>query len=103
MTSGSCKDSKGSKSFPSQDTISTTPVFPLEQAIQMREELRLLSEKGVIATVPDSQGGFYSNLFLVPKKNGQMKPVINLKWLNEWVTTEHFKKEGISTPKDILQ
>ena len=50
-----------------------------------------------------SQGGFYSNLFLVPKKNGQMRPVINLKWLNEWVTTEHFKKEGISTPKDILQ
>ena len=32
-----------------------------------------------------------------------MRPVINLKWLNEWVSTEHFKMEGIPTLKDILQ
>ena len=32
-----------------------------------------------------------------------MRPVINLKQLNEWVTTEHFKMEGVSTLKDILQ
>ena len=69
----------------------------------MKEELRLLLEKGAIAPVTNSQGGFYSNLFLVPKKNSQMRPVINLKRLNEWVTTEHFKMEGVSTLKDILQ
>ena len=38
-----------------------------EQAAQMKEELRLLLEKGAIAPVTNSQGGFYSNLFLVPK------------------------------------
>ena len=68
-------------SLPSQDTIPTKPVFPPEQAVQVREEIRLLLEKGAIAPVTDSQGGFYSKLFLVPK-NGQMRPVINLKWLN---------------------
>ena len=30
-----------------------------------------------------------------------MRPVINLKRLNEWVITEHFKMEGISTLKDL--
>ena len=32
-----------------------------------------------------------------------MRSVINLKWLNKWVTTEHFEMEGISALKDILQ
>ena len=32
-----------------------------------------------------------------------MRPVINLKRLNKWVSTEHFKMEGIPTLKDILQ
>ena len=87
----------------SQDILPTVPVFPPEQAAQVREELRMLLEKGAVAPVSDSQGGFYSNLFLVPKKNGQMRPVINLKRLNEWVITEHFKMEGIPTLKDILR
>jgi len=68
-------------SLPNQDILPTAPVFPPEQAAQIKGELRLLLEKGVVAPVPDSQGGFYSNLFLVPKKNGQIRPVINLKRL----------------------
>ena len=32
-----------------------------------------------------------------------MRLVINLKRLNEWVTAKHFKMEGISTLKDLLQ
>ena len=60
--------------------------------------------------VPSSEGchlhnpeGFYSSLFLVPKKNGQMRPVINLKQLNQWVETSHFKMEGISILWDLLR
>ena len=40
--------------------------------------------------------GFYSTIFLVPKKNGQMRYVINLKCLNQWVEAPHFKMEGNS-------
>ena len=36
-------------------------------------------------------------LFLIPKKGGQMRPVINLKKLNKWVAPQYFKMEGIST------
>ena len=50
-----------------------------------------------------TQGGFYSNIFLVPKKDGKMRPVINLKALNQFVVTRHFKMEGIHTLRDLLQ
>ena len=49
------------------------------------------------------QTEFYSVLFLVPKKNGQMRPVINLKALNQWVETPHFKMEGLTTLRDLLR
>ena len=39
----------------------------------------------------------------VPKKGGQIRPVINLKKLNEWVVPQHFKVEGISTLRELLK
>ena len=70
-------------SLPTQGILPTEPVFPPEQAAQVREELQSLLEKGAVVPVTDSQESFYSNLFLVPKKNSQMRPVINLKRLNQ--------------------
>ena len=45
---------------------------------------------------------FLSNIFLIYKKDGGQRPVINLKALNQFVNTEHFKMEGIHTVKDLL-
>ena len=41
------------------------------------------------------QGEYFSNLFLVPKKTGDMRPVINLKSLNSFIQDIHFKMENI--------
>lgn len=46
---------------------------------------------------------FISNLFLVPKKTGDLRPVINLKPLNKFVRTIHFKMESIDYVKHLLQ
>ena len=47
--------------------------------------------KGAIQLVKDKDNpGFYSRLFLVPKKGGQYRPVINLKPLNRWIRYNHF-------------
>ena len=51
---------------------------------------------------PPLEGGFYSTLFLVPKKDGGQKPVVSLKALNEFVTVPHFKMESIHTLKNLL-
>ena len=45
----------------------------------------------------------YWNLFLIPKKDGGQRPVINLKVLNNFVSKKHFKMEGIKTLKDLLK
>ena len=47
------------------------------------------------------ESGFLSNIFLVHKKDEGQRPVINLKALNQFVNTEHFKMEGIHTMKDL--
>ena len=49
------------------------------------------------------EAGFLSNIFLVPKKDGGQRQVINLKALNQLVNTEHFKMEGIHMVKDLLK
>ena len=39
--------------------------------------------------------GFYSTLFLVPKKNGKMRPVINLRPFNRYLVKKHFKMDSM--------
>lgn len=50
--------------------------------------------------VPDQ---FLSQLFLVPKKDGSLRPVINLKPFNHFVRKQKFKMEGTRVIRDILQ
>ena len=93
---------------PVQHQRPAIPCFPLEQLAQIQEEISSLREKGAISVVADpshsqKQTEFFSNLFLVPKKNGSMRPVINLKALNRWVETPHFKMEGLPTLQDLLR
>ena len=70
----------------------------------LRKEVTSLLGKGAVVAVEPagSEEGFYSTLFLVPKMDGRMRPVINLKALNFWVHPQHFKMEGIHTLRDIV-
>ena len=43
------------------------------------------------------QMDFFQTYFLVPKKTGDMRPVINLKPFNVFVQKIHFKMENINT------
>ena len=42
-------------------------------------------------------------LFLVAKKDGSYRPVVNLKLLNCFVQKDHFKMEGLVMIKDLFQ
>ena len=48
-------------------------------------------------------GQFLSSLFLVPKRDGNSRPVINLKELNVFLKYDHFKMEGTHLLRDLLQ
>ena len=78
--------------------------YPADQLVQLREELALLVSKGAITRLEPTTpvAGFYSTVFLVPKKEGRWRPVINLKALNSWVQPQHFKMEGIHTLRELL-
>ena len=46
---------------------------------------------------------FISQLFLVEKKGGGYRPVVNLKELNQYIGTEHFKMEGLHLLPSLIQ
>ena len=59
-------------------------------------------QKGAIRHALFARKQFISNLFVIPKKNGELRPVINLKPLNEFVRYHHFKMEGLNSLLDLL-
>ena len=47
--------------------------------------------------VLDNSPGFYSRLFLAPKKGGEWRPVIDLSALNRFMVSPHFKMESVAS------
>ena len=68
-----------------------SPHLPSEDVIVLEEEIHSSLQKQAIQQIPFSAEGFFSNMFLVPKKGGGQRPVINLIHLNKFVKSEHFK------------
>jgi hypothetical protein len=66
-------------------------------------EIEKLLQKGAIKWACFHSKQFLSNLFTVPKKGGELRPVINLKPLNESVKYHHFKMESLNHLLDCLQ
>ena len=60
------------------------------------EVQELLDKKAIVLSEPSSDQ-FISNLFLVQKKNGKFRPVLNLKSLNRFVKYFHFKQENLQS------
>ena len=66
-------------------------------------EVNKLLSIGVIKAIPFSKDNFYSRLFLVPKKEGAYRPVIDLSRLNRFVENFHFQMENISCLKTFVR
>ncbi len=69
-----------------------TEVAP-QQVLVMEQEVKALLEKGAIEYVPHSnrETGFYSRYFIVPKKDGGLRPILDLQVLNDSVRQLKFK------------
>ena len=74
-----------------------------EEKHKISQEVQELLEKGAIVEAQLTQGSFVSQIFLVEKKEGGLRPVVNLKNLNCFIKTEHFKMEGLHTLPYLIQ
>ncbi|MGL5393635.1 MAG: hypothetical protein ACRDA8_20035, partial [Shewanella sp.] len=59
----------------------------------LRTEVMRLLKKGAIEVVPpaQSESGFYSRYFLVPKKEGGLRPILDLRHLNKALIKRLFR------------
>jgi len=62
---------------------------------QVAGEVTELLSKGAIEETQLLPGSFISQIFMVEKKGGGYRPVVNLKELNHFIKPEHFKMEGL--------
>ena len=83
--------------------LSPDPVFfqqPLSQ--QLEEEVASLLSKGAVEEINLECPGYYSRIFLVPKKNGKLRLIIDLSVLNHFVYIQTFKMETQRKVKDAI-
>ena len=69
----------------------------------IQKEVDLLLTKGAIVPVEPVPGQFISRLFLVDKKSGGKRPVINLRPLNKFIKKEHFKITGLKQVLEFIE
>ena len=73
-----------------------------EEQEMISQEIKELLVKGAIVETTLSIEDFVSQIFLVEKKVGGQRLVINLKSLNTFVRVDHFKMEGLHILPDLI-
>lgn len=89
-------------STPTQSFIPTNDNFSNNDKIKMQEAINDLLSIGAIQECTEENGQFLSGIFLVPKKNGKMRFILNLKNLNQFTDTSHFKMEDFRTVLKLM-
>ena len=90
--------------FLERPNLSPNPIFfqqPLSQHLE--EEVANLLSMGAVEEIIPECPGYYSRIFLVPKKNGKLRLIIDLSVLNHFIYTETFKMETQRKVKDAIQ
>ena len=80
---------------PHQVNLPKFPKFSESETVLIESEIRKVISKGAVIEVFPCDNELISTVFLVPKKTGDFRPVINLKPLNQFVEKIHFKMENI--------
>lgn len=90
------------KSQPIQFVEPREPVRSPGDEVRVQQAVGKLLQKGAIEPCSDIEGQFISSYFLVPKVDGSDRFIINLKQLNEFIETYHFKMEDLRSARDLI-
>ena len=63
----------------------------------------MLNKGAILETPKRLEEEFISNLFFIEKGDGRIRPVINLKHLNQFTPYQHFKMKGWHCLRNILK
>ncbi|KAJ8933074.1 hypothetical protein NQ314_014228 [Rhamnusium bicolor] len=69
----------------------------------MNQAISLLLKQGAIVSARELKDQFLSPYFLIKKPNGKNRFILNLKQLNEFIETRHFKMEDFRTVTKLIQ
>ena len=90
--------------FKERPILSPDPTFfqqPL--SLQLEEEVASHLSKGAVEEIIPECPGYYSRIFLVPKKNRKLRLIMHLSVLNRSVYTETFKMETQRKVRNAVQ
>ena len=65
-----------------------------ENDIISQEITKLPNEKVIVQTIAE-KGNFFSSVFLRAKKDGSYRMILNLKKLNKYIDSKHFKMKSL--------
>ena len=82
-----------------------SPSYSLSHLLfqEMEQQLGALLHKNAIEEMPSSTPGFYSRIFLAPKRTGHWRLVINLGALKRHLLSLHFRMETAASIVHSLQ
>ena len=74
-----------------------------DKAIVLENMIQELVDKQAIREIPSNTEGFYSRVFLVPKKSGGWRLIIDLSHLNQFLDLISFNMDTAADIKPLLQ
>ncbi len=85
--------------------VHLTEVNSASKASVLQQELSSLLQKGAIEEVPQSdiEQGFFSRYFLVPKRDGSLRPILDLRRLNLSLYKGKFKMQTMKSIMSQIQ
>ncbi|XP_053593379.1 uncharacterized protein LOC103579263 [Microplitis demolitor] len=78
------------------------PTWSSSDALRVQGAVDKLLQKKAIEVCTDADDQFVSTYFLIPKPDGSDRFIINLKKLNDYIETEHFKMEDLRSARHLI-
>ena len=85
--------------------LSSVPIrMSQSSSLLIREEIENLLKKQAVKRVQNpGTPGFYSRIFLIPKKNGKLRLIIDLSLLNRYIEKQSFKMETVKSVRQAMR